>query len=137
MITLQRFAAGLCLLFGVPIFLLAATQILNPATAPEDRDGAIAALILFGIPPTALGGWLLRNAHQQQQRKQQSLEHNLEQLFLQMLQETGGRITPLRFASAAAIPLSEAQQFLDAKARQLNASFDTTDEGGIIYRFIL
>ncbi|MBF2080114.1 MAG: hypothetical protein IGR76_16755 [Synechococcales cyanobacterium T60_A2020_003] len=137
MILIQKIAAGFCLLIGLPIVLLGTVEALNPSTSAEDREGAIAAVVLFGAPPTALGGWLLWNVRHQNRTKQQPIEHAREQLFLKLLQEPEGTITVLRFASEAAIPLAEAQEFLDSKARQLNASFDTTDEGGIIYRFTM
>lgn len=137
MTLIQKFAAGFCLLLGLPILILGTVEALNPSTPAEDREGAIAAVVLFGAPPTALGGWLLWNVRHQNQTKEQQIEHAREQLFLKLLQENEGSITVLRFASEAAIPLVEAKEFLDLKARQLNASFDTTDEGGIIYRFTM
>lgn len=136
---IQKFLAGFCLLIGVPIVLLGTVEALNPKTVTSEREGAIAAVVLFGLPPTALGTWLVWNLqhqhHQKLKQKQQEIDQLLEKWFLWLLKETDGRITVLRFASEAEIPIDEAQAFLDAKARQLNASFDTTDEGGIIYQF--
>lgn len=136
---IQKFLAGFCLLIGVPIVLLGTVEALNPSTVPDEREGAIAAVALFGLPPTALGTWLVWNLrHQHQQKltqKQQEIEQLLEKWFLWLLQETEGRITVVQFASEAEIPIAEAQSFLDEKARQLNASFDTTDDGAIVYDF--
>jgi hypothetical protein len=136
---IQKVFAGLCLLFGVPILLLGAANILDPATEPDDREGVVAAIALFGVPPVALGSWLIWNLQHQHQQKlrerEQQIEQLLEKWFLWLLQETDGRITVLQFAREAEIPIDEAKAFLDEKARQLNASFDTTEEGGIIYQF--
>lgn len=41
----------------------------------------------------------------------------------------------MNFAIAAQIMPAEAKQYLDKKARELNATFETNDRGGVFYYF--
>ncbi|MBW4460210.1 MAG: hypothetical protein KME47_08225 [Nodosilinea sp. WJT8-NPBG4] len=60
---LQKALAGACLLFGLSIPLLAAVYAIGSGDdfELEDPDGAGVALVVFGLAPTALGGWLAWN----------------------------------------------------------------------------
>jgi hypothetical protein len=132
---LQKVLAGVCLLIGVPIVLLASVEMLNPNTEAEDRSAMGAALVLFGLPPTALGGWLIWNVRQRHQRSLTDLAEQQEQRFLQLLQEQNGSLTVLQYATATQLSLEEAKVFLDDQATRLNASFDVADNGAVVYRF--
>jgi len=60
-----------------------------------------------------------------------------EQIFLNLLQESNGKLTTVQLATRANISLEEAKAYLDEKALQLNGDFDTTDSGSIVYQFPL
>lgn len=134
---LQKVSAGFCLLIGLPIIIMATVEILNPATNEEDRSGSMAALVIFGLPPTALGAWLTWNLRQQHVRSLEDLADQQEQRFLQLLQDQKGDLTVLQFATATQLSLEESKVYLDEKAQQLNASFDVLDNGAVVYRFPL
>jgi hypothetical protein len=134
---LQKVSAGVCLLIGLPIIMMATVEGLNPNTSPEDRSGLMAALAFFGLPPTALGGWLIWNLRQQHERSLETLADQQEQRFLQLLQDHKGDLTVLQFATATQLSLEESKVYLDEKAQQLNASFDVLDNGAVVYRFPL
>lgn len=127
--------ASLCLVIGVPILLLGSVELLNAETSQDDREGATAAIIIFGLPPTAVGSWLLFSLRQQNQDQSQKLDLERDQLFLQLLQQHEGDLTVTKFALAAQISIEEAKLYLDQKAQQLDANFEPGDEGGIIYKF--
>ncbi|MGB3136420.1 MAG: hypothetical protein WBG38_00350 [Nodosilinea sp.] len=127
--------AGLFLLIGLPITLWAIVDVANPSTNAEQRAGAGAALAFFGLPPTALGAWLVWDLRQHQQQSSEALAQQQEQLFLKLLQTYGGSLTVIQFATEAQVSLEDAKDFLDQKAKFLNASFDVSDAGGIVYRF--
>lgn len=132
---LQKALAGFCLLIGLPVVLLTLLQLTNPNTSPQDRDEASAALFILGFPPTALGGWLVWSLSQGHQKAAQKQIKQREQLFLDMLQQCQGRITILQFAAAAELSMDDAKTFLDEKAKGLNASFDVSDTGAVVYCF--
>lgn len=134
---LQKVLAGFCLLIGLPIIIVATVEILNPTSSDEDRSGSVAALAIFGLPPTALGGWLIWNLRQQYERSLEDLAEQQEQRFLQLLQDQKGDLTVLQFATATQMSLEESKVYLDEKAQQLNASFDVLDNGAVVYRFPL
>ena len=132
---LKKFFAGLCLVIGLPITLLCTVELLNPDTPAEDKEGATAAIALLGLPPTAIGGWLLFSLRQQNQHQSQQLDFARDQLFLKLVQEYEGDLTVTKFALEAQIPIEDAKEYLDEKAQQLDARFEASDEGGIIYKF--
>jgi predicted HTH domain antitoxin len=131
---LKKIFTGVSLIIGISILLLGTIDLANPNATKKDKEGALAAIVLFSLPSTAIATWLiwsLRQEHQQQ-LKQSDLEK--EQLFLRLLQQEG-EITVTKFALYAQISIEEAKQYLDQKAKQLSADFEVSDEGGIIYRF--
>jgi hypothetical protein len=137
--TLQKSMATVCLLFGLSISLLAAVYAIGSGDDFELEDSATAgvALVIFGLAPTALGGWLAWNLRHSNQRSFQSLSLQQEQMFLQLLQKQAGDLTIIQFAAAAQLPIEQAKAFLDQKAQLLNASFEVKETGAIVYRFPL
>ena len=132
---LKTTLAGLCLLIGLPISLLGTVELLNPETPENDREGATAAVILFGLPPTVIGSWLLLSVRNQKRQQFQQLNLETDQLFLKLVQQYEGDLTVTKFALAAQVPIEEAKEYLDAKAKQLDANFEPGSDGGIIYKF--
>ncbi|MBE9109090.1 hypothetical protein IQ273_06610 [Nodosilinea sp. LEGE 07298] len=135
--TIQKTLAGACLLFGLSISLLATAQIADADDDLEDLAETGAALVLFGLAPTALGGWLAWNLRHSNRQTSQSLSLQQEQMFLQLLQNQAGDLTIIQFAAAAQLPIEQAKTFLDQKAQLLNATFEVKDTGAIVYRFPL
>ncbi|MGG6238404.1 hypothetical protein ACQ4N7_07160 [Nodosilinea sp. AN01ver1] len=137
--TIQKTLARACLLFGLSISLLAAVYAVGSGEDFELEDAAEAgvALVIFGLAPTALGGWLAWNLRHGSLQTSQSLSLQQEQMFLQLLQNQAGDLTIIQFAAAAQVPIEQAKAFLDQKAQLLNASFDVKDSGAIVYRFPL
>jgi hypothetical protein len=127
--------AGLFLLIGLPITLWAIVDVANPATDAEQREGAGAALAFFGLPPTVLGAWLVWDLRQHQQQSSEALLQQQEQQFLRLLQAHGGELTVIQFATETQMSLEDSKEFLDQQAKFLNASFDVSDTGAIVYRF--
>lgn len=132
---LKQITAGLLLILGVPIVLMATLEIVDPKTTPQDRKGATAALVLFGLPLIGSAGGLLWNLRQQQRQVESGRVSQLEQTFLKLLQEGNGYITPLRLAVVAEIPLDQAKAYLDEQSKNLNATFEVSEAGGIVYCF--
>jgi hypothetical protein len=135
--TIQKTLTGACLLFGLSISLLATAQIADADDDLEDLAETGAALVLFGLAPTALGGWLAWNLRYSNRQTSQSLSLQQEQMFLQLLQNQAGDLTIIQFAAAAQLPIEQAKVFLDQKAQLLNATFEVKDTGAIVYRFPL
>ncbi|MEM1310053.1 MAG: hypothetical protein AAGF98_11305 [Cyanobacteria bacterium P01_H01_bin.153] len=134
---LKKIVIGLLLLCGLPISLMAIVYGFNPETSQEDKDGAIAAFIFFGLPPVVISGLLMHSLHQQHKSDARKSDRELEQLFLAELQANGGNINPIIFATKSDLTLDETKIFLDEKAVQLNALYEATETGGVIYRFPL
>jgi serine/threonine-protein kinase len=128
------FIVGLLLTIGLPITLLATLEIFNPKQPPADREGALAALMIFGLPPTALGSWMIWNA----QRKQHQRERDrLQTTFYRILQENQGYINTLCFAMETGLNGEQAQAYLNEKAKEFNADYQIGEDGQILYYFNL
>ncbi len=132
---LQKISAGILLFIGLPIVLIALIEVASPSSSSEDRENALAALVVIGLPPAAVGGWLVWNLYHQHQQALKLLAGEREQLFLQLLKDQQGILTALEWATAARIPFAEAKVYLDEKAVQMNATFEVSDTGGVVYRF--
>lgn len=133
---LQGVFAAICLMIGLPVLLLGTAELVDPNINEDvDKDGALAAMAILGLPATGLGTWMIFNLRHHGKQKTAQLNLEQEQLFLQLLQQNGGEITIATFALEAQIPIKEAKEYLDQKAKQLDAGFDVSSEGGIIYKF--
>ncbi|MEQ9621211.1 hypothetical protein [Coleofasciculus chthonoplastes] len=133
--TLKKLFTGVFLIIGISILLLGTIDLANSNASKKDREGALAAIVLFGLPSAAMGTWLFWHLRQQHQQQLKQLNLDKEQLFLHLLQQQEGKFTVTDFAISAKISLQESKEYLDQKAQQLNAGFETSDEGGIIYKF--
>lgn len=81
-----------------------------------------------------LGGlvwWAWRWHH----NRQNADRAHFNSIFYDLIQAHGGRITILDFAMTAHLPASQAQRFLDDRAREFSAHFEVTDRGDVIYCF--
>lgn len=85
-------------------------------------------LVLFGLAPAAIGGWLLQTGFQAERQA-------LRERFFQLLQASQGRLSVLDFAAATRLEPAIARQHLDGWAREFSAHFEVTDRGDIYYIF--
>ena len=138
---LKKLLALCFLLFGIPFSAGMIWEIMNPKTAPQDKDNAVAALIILTIPSTVMGGWLSWSLVQQNQKEQalliESLLHRIELVFLKLIENNSGKITVLQLARNAQIPTQSAKEYLDEKAKELSADFEVNEDGNVSYRFCL
>ncbi|AFZ47209.1 hypothetical protein Cyast_1244 [Cyanobacterium stanieri PCC 7202] len=133
---IKKILIGFFLIIGLPITSLASIQLLfDDNQSQEDRDGALAALFILGLPPTGIATYLIFDLKYSQKNKIDKTKIDEEQIFLNMLAENKGEITALKFAVQSQLPLEKAKQYLDDKAQQLNADFSVNDEGSIVYKF--
>lgn len=86
------------------------------------------ALIVFGLAPASLGGWLL---HVSARLKRQAMRER----FFQLLQANQGKVSVLDFAATARLEPAIARQHLDDWAKEFSATFEVSDEGNIYYIF--
>jgi predicted transcriptional regulator len=133
--TLKKIFVSFFLVIAFSILLLGTIDLVNPNATKKDKEGGLAAIVLFGLPSTAIATWLIWSLKQDSQQKLKQIETEKEQIFLKLLQETDGEITITKFALSAQISIEEAKEYLDIKAKQLDAHFEPTNEGGIIYKF--
>lgn len=95
--------------------------------------------LVFGLPTMVLGGCLSLGLYRQTKYEkrllQQQLSDRLQSNFYQMLQQNQGRLTVLGFAMQSQLPASVAREYLDEKAKELNANFQVNEEGSVSYHF--
>lgn len=77
-------------------------------------------------------GWWAWRWHRNRQNADRA---HFNSIFYNLIQAHGGRITILDFAMTAHLPASQAQRFLDDRAREFSAHFEVTDRGDVIYCF--
>ncbi|MBK1988027.1 hypothetical protein A0J48_010830 [Sphaerospermopsis aphanizomenoides BCCUSP55] len=102
-------------------------------------DNTAAQGVMFGVPTVLLGGWLALGLYKESRQNKKALitqkSEYLQSQFYQMLQTNNGRITLLGFAMQSQLPATEAKQYLDQKAKEFNANFQVSEEGGVSYHF--
>ncbi len=160
--TVEKLAAGWLLVLGFMFMTQTASAIYSkdimlqtlPSSGDEENypsydfpnkealyqlEGTIQNGIIFGVPTLTLGGWLALSLYRQNRREKKVLKQraseNLQSLFYQMIQENKGRVTVLGFAMQSELPAASAKEFLDARAKEFNANFKVSDDGGVSYHF--
>ncbi len=100
----------------------------------EKSIGFILALaITAGLG--SLGKWLMKK---NQVEIDQDTSYALEQLqatFYRLVKINNGYLTVMRLAAETGLPAKTAQLFLDAQAKEFNASYEVNEKGDIVYRF--
>ncbi|WP_019499211.1 hypothetical protein [Pseudanabaena sp. PCC 6802] len=132
----QKISVGVLFTIGFMFLTVTTASVLKPNQTEKDRSTALGGLLL-GVPPTSAGIWMILDARRQARVKQKHSLLQVESTFLQMLKANAGSIATIDFALEAKLPLAEARQYLDRKARELNADFDVSENGGVKYRFPL
>jgi len=130
--TVARIAAVLLLLWGVPISMVGVAMMRDSDL--ETREAGLPALMIFGMPPVAMGLGLLvwsRNG------KLVGQSNRLKRSFFRLIQESDGKITVLRFAMETGLEGDEAKAYLDERAIEFNATFEATSQGAVAYVFDL
>jgi ribosomal protein L7/L12 len=125
-------AAGILLSIGISISILATPPVFGQKAPPGDREEALAALILYGLSPIALGSWL---AFSNYQRSKKAEQRYLQAVFYRLLKESNGQINALRFSMESNLSGAEAKEYLDARAKEFNASYNVSEEGKLSYYF--
>ncbi|MCP6761691.1 MAG: hypothetical protein NHB32_23765 [Fischerella sp. CENA71] len=134
---IKQLSAGVLLSFGFIFLMIATVEILTynqkptPQEQQEARDTMMGGLV-FGLPAVAYGGWLVWNLRKQNQKL---LSDRLQSTFYRLLEENSGTISVLSFAKESQISGEEAKHYLDAKAKEFNATFDVNPQGGVYYHF--
>lgn len=99
--------------------------------APQD---ILLAVMLLGLPAMAIGSWMFWQGHCQYQQQQRD---RLRSIFFNLLQDSNGHITAIRFAMAAGLDGRVAKTYLDDRAREFDAAYNISKEGNISYYFEL
>ncbi|MBE9116207.1 hypothetical protein IQ249_09895 [Lusitaniella coriacea LEGE 07157] len=135
--TIKKILSGLLITGGAVFLFVAASVVLTPAEERTDWeiDAAIGCIIL-GLPPVVAGSWLGLSTYRQT-KTQKRAQEDLRSTFFRLLEQNQGQITVLRLAMEAQIPAEQAKEFLDRNAQDFNATFETDENGGIVYLFSL
>jgi hypothetical protein len=126
----KKLLAGLFLAAGSAVVIAFAHSVITGDA--ETRSSRLMGGLLFGLPPIALGGWLLVGA------SHQPLCHDqitLRSIFYRLLKQNGGYLTVTQFAAAANLPRTAAQSYLDERAKEFDAKFAVSEDGSLAYQF--
>jgi large subunit ribosomal protein L7/L12 len=133
---MQKLFAGI--LFSISFVFLAVTvsSITMKNPTEKDRSAALGGIIL-GVPAGAGGAWIVWGVKKKDQKLQKTLDSHIETTFLELVQANQGKISTLDFAIATKLSLEDSKQYLDQKAKQLNADFNVSEDGAISYQFFI
>lgn len=85
-------------------------------------------LVILGVAPGLLGGWLLYSGLKAEQRA-------LREQFFQLLVLNKGRLSLLDYVSATRLEPAIARRHLDGWAKEFLAEFEVNERGEIFYIF--
>jgi hypothetical protein len=131
---MQKVFAGVLFTFGFVFLLVAASAMSTKNPSEDDRDTMFGGLML-GVPAMAGGTAIVLNMRRKKKELAATQSQQLETTFLELLQNTNGRISVVEFAVASKLSLADSKQYLDRKVSQLNGDFDVSEDGKISYRF--
>ncbi|AVH64167.1 hypothetical protein CDG77_19215 [Nostoc sp. 'Peltigera membranacea cyanobiont' 213] len=135
----KKFLAVCFLLFGIPLSAVIILELLSPKTPAKEKENYVTALTIFTIPSTIVGGWLSWSLVQQNRKEKalliESEQKRLQLALLELIEQNSGRVTVLQLAKNAEISTQLAKQYLDDKAKELNAAFEVNEEGNVLYHF--
>ena len=133
----QKISAGILIAVSLMIAVMMLGELANPKA--KDKEGAFAALIIFALPPGALGQFLIWNVLRTERKEKEALalkeSDRLQSIFYLLLKKHSGELTPLLFAMETRLSAGEARTYLDQKAKEFEANFEVDDRGDITYRF--
>lgn len=132
----QRFVAIALLIMGIPITAYATFEVNNMSVPRQDRDDAMAALLVFGLPFTGVGSWMLWSLNRRVRQEKFDSDW-LRQNFYQTLGANHGEITLLKFAQTSQLSGKDAQYYLEARVKEFNGEVERSPAGETIYRFKL
>ncbi len=135
----QKISAGILIAVSLMIAVMMLGELANPKA--KDKEGAFSALIIFALPPGALGQFLIWNILRTERMEKEALakeeSDRLQSIFYLLLKKHSGELTPLLFAMETKLTAGDARTYLDQKAKEFEANFEVDDRGDITYRFNL
>ena len=163
--TAEKFAAGWLLTLGFMFLSLSVSalseknalekpipqsadensRVINFPSGPElqdaihERNNTAVGGFILGLPTSILGGWLALSLYNQKRQEKQALtqkiNEQLQSTFYRMVLENEGRVTVFKFAMHSQLPAASAKEYLDQKAKEFNADYTVSEDGGISYYF--
>ena len=128
---IKKLSAGFFLTLGFAFLLVLLSGIVEKNNHP-DRRSKIWGGLLFGIPNTVTGLWLINNlAEQNRLRKEEYIRFH----FFNLIKNKQGKVSILDLAMAAHITGKEAENYLEQYAREFNGNFKITPDNNVIYLF--
>lgn len=129
---IKKGTAGLLLALGTLLLVSGAYAPFNHSISRQERVSEAMACLLFGLPVTGAGGWLVWSLQQQGRREAQQ---RLQSIFHQLLKLSHGEISVMQFALEAQLTAAVAKQYLDERAKEFNATFNVSEDGEVYYCF--
>ncbi len=135
---LKKISAACLLSIGFLFAMYGVAQIPELASEEQTHESKLEIRESFfmtmgiSVPMLAGGGLMLWRLHQ---RNKKQLRDRLDRIFYRILKINQGKITILEFAMEGSLSGEEARKYLDIKAKEFNAHFETDDKGHINYRF--
>ncbi len=120
--------AKICIVFG---FLSIISVFIGGASLVDRLKSAGIGGILIG------GGyaWLQYTKKHRENQEISARMSDLDRLFHETLMKKKGQITLFEWATTAQLPREQAKEYLDKKAVEWEALFETSENGTVVYQF--
>ena len=133
---MQKLFAGLLFSIGFIFLSVTVSSIIMKNPTEKDRSAALGGIII-GVPAMACGAWIVWRLSKKKEVLQKERDRQIETTFLELVQANQGEVSTINFAIVTKLSLEESKQYLDKKAKQLNADFNVSEDGAISYQFFI
>ena len=133
---MQKLFAGLLFSIGFIFLSVTVSSITMKNPTEKDRSAALGGIII-GVPAMAGGAWIVWGLSKKKEVLQKERDRQIETTFLELVQANQGEVSTINFAIVTKLSLEESKQYLDKKAKQLNADFNVSEDGAISYQFFI
>jgi hypothetical protein len=128
----KTLVAGLLISFGTFLLVASFYAPLRYRINSKKQDDRAIAYLLFGLPITFAGGWLIWYA---QKEEHKDAQNRLGRIFYLLLQKNNGYITVFQLAREAGTSIKVAEQYLEQKSKECNGIFELFTTGEAVYIF--
>lgn len=132
---IKLITASLLVSVGLFFGLMIATELVNPDASYESKLSTTIGGLTLGLPALSIGSWLLWNGYHQFRQKIEHHSRRINSIFFYLLSQNHGQVKVSDLVRYTRLSQQEAQDFIENKALELNATFERRPDQEIVYHF--
>ncbi|MGB3191026.1 MAG: hypothetical protein WBB43_16580 [Limnoraphis sp.] len=132
---IKLITASLLVSVGLFFGLAIATELVNPDASSDSKLSTTIGGLTLGLPALSVGSWLLWNGYHQFRQKIEHHSRRINSIFFHLLSQNYGKIKVSDLVKYTRLSQQEAQDFIESKALELNATLERRPDRETVYHF--